>query len=691
MKDRKVMEENIEKKCDSPPSLEKLSRVNPETVNNIHKSANKYDVLAEEMEMEEYEKPYQLQNYAGMESFCHKNYGAQYEIKIFLSGEVLQSKVQFTSNLFYRNSGIERRILWKELETQKNIVGNLPWLVLGDFNVTMDSSEHSSGGSFRTLDVTTRNFPISNLAVCVKCLAWKSLLDLGPVWGCDRLVSRAKVIENQVMAISVISVSSDSSGESVGTPARRVILFDSILITIPDTAPTISPPTTHTDTTMTPIEIPTILPTILPTVPPSLDHTPALPNITPASPDYSLAYDTEFDPYEDPSSDHILPLPAISPFLSLADDTTDSDTPDTPPSPTHGTPFTEITPFTHRSPVVPRRRVMILAPGQPIPYRRPYRYHLTGPLHMLTARKRVGTLPTHRLVVRNSVDHSLSNYSSPDDSARDSSSNSSSEASSPMTYVPTLSPVSGALSPVRADLIPSPKRVRDSDYLADVKVNPRESSKPSRSRGTDIRVDDHIKRIDKSYSEHEIDPMQAIIEACFDFADIIRSRGIDVRVVAETVARDEIRTDTIAEFKEDNRRLRWYHECLGSETLTDIPARLKMPNTRSGASTTHEEIKDLVSRRVAEEMEARKAAMNLEPLNENEDGQKGKNRGNRNGENRGNGNGGNGGDGIIEDIGKGKWRKLKWRKERKWKQKWESWHDFGGFHAARAGSRDARS
>nr|GEV22432.1 hypothetical protein [Tanacetum cinerariifolium] len=41
----------------------------------------------------------------------------------------------------------------------------------------------------------------------------------GPVWGCDRLVSRAKVIENQIMAISVISVSSDSLEESVGTSA----------------------------------------------------------------------------------------------------------------------------------------------------------------------------------------------------------------------------------------------------------------------------------------------------------------------------------------------------------------------------------------------------------------------------------------------------------------------------------------
>ncbi|GKA20503.1 hypothetical protein Tco_0700492 [Tanacetum coccineum] len=103
-----------------------------------------------------------------------------------------------------------------------------------------------------------------------------------------------------VMAISVISISSDSSEDSVGTPAGRVILFET--------------------------------PIIAPTIPPSPDY-------TPASPDYSPASDSE----SDPSSDHIPPLPAISPFLSSDDDTTDSDTPDTPPSPTHGTPFTEIT------------------------------------------------------------------------------------------------------------------------------------------------------------------------------------------------------------------------------------------------------------------------------------------------------------------------------------------------------------
>ncbi|GJV67871.1 hypothetical protein Tco_1483380 [Tanacetum coccineum] len=166
-----------------------------------------------------------------------------------------------------------------------------------------------------------------------------------------------KLLLVQVMAISVISVSSDSSKDSMGTPSGRVILFGTIPITIPDTTPVITPPTTQTDTTVIPIEIPIIALTI----PLSLDYTPASPNYSPAS-------DTEFDPYEDPSSDHIPPLPAISPFLSSADDTTDSDT---PPSPTHGTPFTKTTLSTQRSPTTSgalRRRVMVLALGQPIPH-----------------------------------------------------------------------------------------------------------------------------------------------------------------------------------------------------------------------------------------------------------------------------------------------------------------------------------
>ncbi|GKG31815.1 hypothetical protein Tco_0426765, partial [Tanacetum coccineum] len=119
---------------------------------------------------------------------------------------------------------------------------------------------------------------------------------------------------------------------------------------------------------------------------------------------------------------------------------------------------------------------------------------------MMTTRKRVGPLPTHRLAVRHSADHSFSDSSSeaPSDFHSDASSDpfsrhplsdhssldlpstsagpSLKRHRSPMTYVPVLSPVFKALSPVRADLIPSPKRVKDFGYLIDVEVDHREIS-----------------------------------------------------------------------------------------------------------------------------------------------------------------------------------------------------------------------
>ncbi|GJS22683.1 putative reverse transcriptase domain-containing protein [Tanacetum coccineum] len=268
-----------------------------------------------------------------------------------------------------------------------------------------------------------------------------------PIWGCDRLVSRAKVIENQIMAISVISVSSE---DSVGTPAGRVILFGTIPTTIPDTTPVITPPTTQTDTT-------------------------------------------------------------------------DSDTPDTPPSPTHGTPFTKTTLSTQRSPTASgalRRRVMVLAPGQPIPHGRPYRYHLNGPVHMMTARKRVGPLPTHRLAVRHSVDYSSSDHFSSDDSSSDSSSSSSSETSSDSS-TDALSDSASSRSSSDHSLPASPSATDLDDCSEDSfeRYVPREVglgvdfedeiSEPSRSRMVDLEMDVDVVRNDGI----EIDPeIQAEIE-----------------------------------------------------------------------------------------------------------------------------------------------------------------------------------
>ncbi|GKE53941.1 hypothetical protein Tco_1489097, partial [Tanacetum coccineum] len=97
-------------------------------------------------------------------------------------------------------------------------------------------------------------------------------------------------------------------------------------------------------------------------------------------------------------------------------------------------------------------------------------------------------------------------------------------------------------------------------------------------------------------------------------------------------------TERIAELERDNGRLNGTAS-VESQRVDRLQRSMKIPNIRSEASMTHEEIEGLVNRRVAKEIEAHKAAMNLEPLNEDEDEQEGENRGNRN---RGNGNEGNG-------------------------------------------------
>ncbi|GJX87438.1 hypothetical protein Tco_0339452 [Tanacetum coccineum] len=250
-----------------------------------------------------------------------------------------------------------------------------------------------------------------------------------------------------VMAISVISVSSDSSEDSVGTPVGRVILFGTIPTTILDTTPVISPPTTQTDTTV----IPTKIPIIAPTIPPSLDY-------TPASPNYSRASDTESDPSEDPSSDHIPLSPATSPFLSSTNDTTDNDTPDTPSSSTHD-------------------------------------------LHSDASFDSLST-------------HSLSDHSSPDLS-NTSPGPSRKRRRSPMAFEPYV-----------------PKEVGLGVDVED------ESSEKSRSRGTDIEVNDDVERSDVI----DIDPIEAVIEACFEFGDIIRASRVDVRVEDVIVAQDDVET-----------------------------------------------------------------------------------------------------------------------------------------------------
>nr|GEU61301.1 reverse transcriptase domain-containing protein [Tanacetum cinerariifolium] len=369
-----------------------------------------------------------------------------------------------------------------------------------------------------------------------------------------------------VMAISIISVSLDSSEESVGTSTRRVILFVTIPTTIHDTTLSMIPPSPHVDTTPIPIVSPTIPP--LPDyTPASLDYTPASPDYTLASPDHSPKSDTESDPSEDPSSDHIPPLPATSSFLSSNDDFSDSNIPDTPPSPTHGTTFTKTTLSTQRSPVTSgalRRRVMVLTPRQPIPHdhfssddslrdssssssSQTFLDSFVDVLsdsasshsssdHSLPAPSS-GMRPSHHLCILVPSIHRSSTAIS-DGPSHDSSfaSPSCKRSRSPAASISLSLHIPVALSYTRANHLPLPKRIRSSKIATNLEVSLEDRFEPYVPRGTDLEMDVDVVRSDGINIDSEI---QAEIEECIGYADALREKGINARVVVEAFDRDE--------------------------------------------------------------------------------------------------------------------------------------------------------
>ncbi|GJW09415.1 hypothetical protein Tco_1575242 [Tanacetum coccineum] len=210
---------------------------------------------------------------------------------------------------------------------------------------------------------------------------------------------RAKVIENQVMDAPVISISSDTSEESVGSHALRVILFGVIPAIIPE----------------------------VPIVPADPIVTPDVGAVSVVSPigvldlvDYSPSSDS------DPSEDSLPPVPAlplVSPFLCSDDTKADDESEPAdqrPVSSSHDTlaPLSEfpLAPVI-APPGIRRRLATLIRPGEAIPFGRPYRTHPNGPRKLLTARKRVRPLPARRVAWRRVSHHSSDRHSSPDSSS----------------------------------------------------------------------------------------------------------------------------------------------------------------------------------------------------------------------------------------------------------------------------------
>ncbi|GKB30112.1 hypothetical protein Tco_0869513 [Tanacetum coccineum] len=185
------------------------------------------------------------------------------------------------------------------------------------------------------------------------------------------------------MAASAIAISSDSLDESVGSPPSRVILFSDIPIVIPSTS-VIAPET--------------------PSVAPVISSAALVVETTLVASPTGLC---GLVPYSDSYSDSPNEMDSLEWRSRVAERS--SSPSDYPIAPITAPPGTR------------RPAAILIQPGEAIPLGQPYHTHLDGPRKVMTARKRVGPLPTRRLALRHvsprSSDHRPSYFSSSLDSS----------------------------------------------------------------------------------------------------------------------------------------------------------------------------------------------------------------------------------------------------------------------------------
>nr|GEV13655.1 hypothetical protein [Tanacetum cinerariifolium] len=253
---------------------------------------------------------------------------------------------------------------------------------------------------------------------------------------------------------------------------------------------------------------------------------------------------------------------------------------------------------------------------------------------------------------------------------------------SPTTSVPRSSPILGALSPTRADILPPPKRIRSSDFVIDLEDHLDESFESSVPKETSLRDDVVVRGSDEPHLEQDINPeiqaeideWIAALEVTYEtLGDLIQRfhdhteeipicrvqaiKGVQRdqgHMIVATGQQSVVRSERISELERDNMRLRGTLDVVSqrvsrlqqkelrvSREMRQIQLYCRtMTNTRSGATMTREAINELIVRRVAKVLEARDATRNLEPLVEGGCEKEDKNGGNGNG--GVNGNGGNG-------------------------------------------------
>ena len=68
--------------------------------------------------------------------------------------EISNSKTKvFCYFVYAANTGRERRELWRNLIRYKSLINEDPWVLMGDWNVSLTTDDHSEGGSNMTPDM----------------------------------------------------------------------------------------------------------------------------------------------------------------------------------------------------------------------------------------------------------------------------------------------------------------------------------------------------------------------------------------------------------------------------------------------------------------------------------------------------------------------------------------------------------
>ncbi|GJY28427.1 putative reverse transcriptase domain-containing protein [Tanacetum coccineum] len=164
----------------------------------------------------------------------------------------------------------------------------------------------------------------------------------------------------------------------------------------------------------------------------------------------------------------------------------------------------------------------------------------------------------------------------------------------PFLEVPISSPVRGASSPVRADLSPPPKRIRDFDLVTKLEVGSKDGYEPyvPREVGLGVDVEDNY----EPYTEPDIVPdIQVDIDECFAYAYATRARGMDDRDVVQSAVEEEVDSSArgTVEIKVDLRVRSVVDKDVRESVRDDVPDHV----TADGAiEVTYETLGDLIQR-----------------------------------------------------------------------------------------------